>query len=132
MKLMRPMVILFVLTIGLIVYFTGKTSQNNAFQGTNTTGIEVTRLTRPVVLATNTTNTTSLTRPECRVKTGYPDGTVNLRRGAGLNFGVRAILNENDVLESLGIRENGFLKIVRQSDNATGFVKELYIICPDE
>ena len=59
----------------------------------------------------------------CTVETGYFEGRVNLRAGAGLTFGVQIVLEEGDRLEILDI---GDWLTVRTTDGLVGYIKSEY------
>ncbi|MBT3190362.1 MAG: SH3 domain-containing protein [Anaerolineae bacterium] len=56
----------------------------------------------------------------CSIETGYSQGRVNLRGGAGLTFDVLIVLKEGDRLEVL---DNGSWLAVRTEDGLVGYIK---------
>jgi len=59
----------------------------------------------------------------CTVKTGYEDGQVNLRAGAGLNFDVLVVMKEYDRLEVLNL---GDWLNVKSTDGVVGYINSNY------
>jgi uncharacterized protein YgiM (DUF1202 family) len=65
---------------------------------------------------------------KCVVKTGLNTGNLNLRTGAGIQYGVLTVLKEGDELEYSGQEENGWKK-VKLSDDYTGWVNSNFVDC---
>ena len=61
--------------------------------------------------------------PSCRVRTGIPDGRVNLRTGAGVSYAVVRVLREGELLKVL--QRAAWLK-VRTAGGNTGFIYARY------
>lgn len=72
------------------------------------------------------------TLPACKVTTGYPEGTVNLRACAGLACQVVAVLSEGDeltVLTPLSPNSGGWLE-VKSFAGLRGFIHAKYCAIP--
>lgn len=76
-------------------------------------------------------HTTATQQVICRLKTGYANGTVNLRSGSGIEYSIITILSEGDVLEYLGQSENGFKQVKMSDKNVIGWVREIYVSCTE-
>jgi uncharacterized protein YgiM (DUF1202 family) len=65
------------------------------------------------------------TRVNCSINSGYEDGTVYLREGAGMQYAVLEILHENDELEFLDENLNEW-KFVRHGE-IKGWINSHYL-----
>jgi uncharacterized protein YgiM (DUF1202 family) len=72
---------------------------------------------------------TATLTPKCRVVSGYEDGTVYLREGAGIQYPVLTVLHENDILEYLGKSDNNWVNV--RLDNFVGYVNSKYVACAE-
>ena len=59
----------------------------------------------------------------CTVETGYLEGRVNMRFGAGTTFGVQTVLEEGERLEIL---DTGDWLTVKTGDGLVGYIKSEY------
>ena len=63
----------------------------------------------------------------CRLVSGYPDGTVNLRENAGMQYAVLTVLHEGDILDYLDKDQDGWKYV--QLNVYTGWVNSSYVQC---
>jgi hypothetical protein len=128
--MMKFGVIVFIVVI-LVVVFTGGNLQN--LTG-NSTDNPSTKTDNP---ADNPTSNPqiglsvpkSTEIPVCKLTSGYPDGTVNLRNGAGMQFGVLVVLTEGDQLDNLNQDENGWLFVRQSRSGIEGWVNSQFVSC---
>lgn len=69
--------------------------------------------------------TASPTSPafHCVITTGYPDGTVNLRKGAGTQYGVYKVVHEGDRFRIVRTVGDWYAVV---GDDGSGFIRAEY------
>lgn len=79
-----------------------------------------------------TIESTTTTVPSCRVRTGIPDGKLNLRYGASDISQVITVLAEGQILYPISNVYNGWLAVTTENGEYTGYVNAKYITCQGE
>ena len=103
----------------------------NPYEGIGPTAAVSTETRTPTIGPTPIANTQTPAPRVCIVKTGIPEGSLNLRTGAGIEYSIITTLTEGQRLTLTTAAARGAWIQVTSSDQVTGWVNSIYCTIGD-